>query len=96
MGACQDHLKNRKIGPYSLPNPLQISANIPTLTPHLLRAKERTFDRNYPTTDVQNAHLRAATGISLWHSGHVFLSGSARVSFFFNRAIKAFTGTTTK
>src|SRR5271165_3439415 len=48
------------------------------------------------TCEAQNAHLRAATGISLRHSGHGFLSGAPGGSSLCIRAISAFTGSTTK
>jgi hypothetical protein len=50
----------------------------------------------YATAEVQNAHLRAASGISLRHSGHFLVVGSGGVSPRFTRAISAFTGTTTR
>jgi hypothetical protein len=48
------------------------------------------------TCDVQNAQRFAASGISLRHSGHFFVVGSAGGGSFLARAIMAFTGTTTK
>lgn len=47
----------------------------------------------YETGWAQNAHRFADTGISLWHSGHFFLSGKACFS---KRFISVFTGSTTK
>src|SRR5690606_16177622 len=47
------------------------------------------------STDVQCAQRRAAMGISLRHSGHLLVVGSAGGSVR-ARAIKAFTGSTTK
>src|SRR5437588_5223610 len=47
------------------------------------------------TFSVQNAHLPAAIGMLLRHSGHPRVVGSAGTSAFL-RAISAFTGFTTK
>ena len=45
---------------------------------------------------MQKAHRRAATGISLRHSGHFFVVGSGGASPRFRRAVSAFTGTMTR
>ena len=47
------------------------------------------------STDVQWAHRRACTGISLRHSGHCFVAGAAGASGFFLIEASLFTGTTT-
>ncbi len=49
-----------------------------------------------PIAVVQNAHLRAAIGITLRHSGHSFVVGSGGASPRRIRAISAFMGATTK
>lgn len=58
--------------------------------------KFRAISVAHATADVQYAHLRAPTGISLRHSGHCFLSGGAAGSFLCMRDMSAFTGSTTK
>ena len=55
---------------------------------------QRGLMRSYVYTGcVQNAQRCASIGMSLWHSGHFFLSGSACFS---KRFISVFTGRTTK
>src|SRR5215831_7452084 len=46
------------------------------------------------TVDVQKAHRRAATGISLRHSGHFLLVGSGGTAFRAASAFQAFMGAT--
>lgn len=48
------------------------------------------------TCEVQYAHLRASTAIELLHSGQTLVAGAAGSSPLCMRAIKAFTGSTTK
>jgi hypothetical protein len=44
------------------------------------------------TTEAQNAQRRAAMGISLRHSGHFLLVGSAGIALRAARAFQAFIG----
>ena len=51
-----------------------LSASIPRVS----RDSSPRISRNLSHTGcVQNAHRCASIGMSLWHSGHFFLSGSA-------------------
>ncbi len=64
-----------------------------------LAAKARECDSREVyagTLDVQNAQRFAAIGISLRHSGHFLLVGSAGAAFFAARAFHAFIGATIK
>jgi hypothetical protein len=83
------------------------SASVSSAIPK--RKRESPYCREYPsnqsspaaefamlTTDVQNAHRFAATGISLKHSGHFLLVGSAGVALRADRAFHAFIGATIK
>ena len=51
---------------------------------------------DYATGCAQWAQRRASMGISLMHSGHFLVVGSAGAGAFRIRYTKAFTGTTTK
>src|SRR6185369_6884676 len=56
----------------------------------------KTLEAVYATICVQCAQRRASIGISLKHSPHFFVVGSAGAGAFRIRATKALTGVTTK